>query len=158
VQPAPHSRCAVPNARCRTWLRWKWRGSGWHPVTSVLVRRCALCQAHIKLGSDIAQQGILGTGIDTYKLERATIRDNHAHDNIGGGVLVEDGVNVLVENNQIDHNELNAGGEYWDGGIWFDGGHDTKVHCNMIASNHGPGIQISDEDVQYQEASFGYVA
>jgi parallel beta-helix repeat protein len=106
---------------------------------------------------DRVQQGILGTGIDTYQLDGAIIRDNHAHENMGGGILVEDGINVLVVDNQVDHNELDAGGDYWDGGIWVDGGHDITLRGNLIVDNHGPGIQISDEDQQYPQASHGYL-
>lgn len=103
------------------------------------------------------QEGILGTGIDTYELQDAIIRSNYAHDNIGGGVLVEDGVNVVVENNRVERNELDAGGEYWDGAIWIDGGHTITLRGNTVTDNYGPGIQISDEDVQYPAASYGYV-
>ena len=103
------------------------------------------------------RRGILGTGINTYELRDAAIRDNHAHHNIGGGILVEDSVNVTVERNLIDHNELDAGGDYWDGAIWVDGGHNVTLRGNTIADNHGPGIVISDEGVQYPDASFGYI-
>jgi nitrous oxidase accessory protein NosD len=106
---------------------------------------------------DRVRRGILGTGINTYELTDAIIRDNHSHHNVGGGILVEDGVNVLVEGNQIDHNELDAGGDYWDGAIWVDGGHDVTLQGNTVVDNHGPAIQISDEGVQYPDASFAYV-
>lgn len=106
--------------------------------------------------ADRVKRGILGTGINTFGLQDAVIRDNHAYNNIGGGILVEDGVNVSVENNQVDNNELDAAGDYWDGGIWVDGGHDVTLRGNTITDNHGPGIQISDEDVQYPGSSFGY--
>ncbi len=106
--------------------------------------------------ADRVKKGILGTGIDTFEIQEAVIRNNHAHNNIGGGILVEDGSNVIVENNQIDNNELDAAGDYWDGGIWVDGGHDVALRGNIITNNHGAGIQVSDEDVQYPNASFGY--
>jgi parallel beta-helix repeat protein len=107
--------------------------------------------------ADRVRRGILGTGIDTYALREAIIRDNHSHHNVGGGILVEDGVNVRVEGNQVYGNELYAGGDYWDGAIWVDGGRDVNLRGNTVVDNHGPGIQISDEDVQYPDASFGYV-
>ena len=107
--------------------------------------------------ADRVQRGILGTGIDTYELQDAIIRDNHAHHNIGGGMLVEDGVNVTVEGNRVHHNQLDAGGDYWDGAIWLDGGHHVTLRGNTVTDNYGPGLQISDEDVQYPDASFGYV-
>ncbi len=106
---------------------------------------------------DRVQRGILGTGINTYEIRDAIIRDNYSHNNIGGGLLVEDSVNVTVEANRIHQNELDAGGEYWDGGIWVDGGREVVVRDNIITDNHGPGLEVSDEDVQYPNASFGYV-
>lgn len=39
---------------------------------------------------------LTGTGIDTFNLADSVIRNNHSHDNIGGGILVEDSVNILV--------------------------------------------------------------
>jgi parallel beta-helix repeat protein len=66
-------------------------------------------------------------------------------------------VEVLVEGNWVDQNELDAGGDYWDGGIWVDGGHGITLRGNVITDNHGPGLQISDEDRQYPQASYGYV-
>jgi parallel beta-helix repeat protein len=106
---------------------------------------------------DLVMLGILGTGIDTFELKEGTIRDNYVHDNIGGGILVEDGGNVLVVDNWIDNNKLDAGGEYWDGAIWVDGGQNITLRGNVITNNLGPGIQISDEDVQYPDASLGYI-
>jgi parallel beta-helix repeat protein len=103
------------------------------------------------------QRGTLGTGINTYEIQDAIIRDNYSHNNIGGGLLVEDSINVTVEGNRISQNELDAGGDYWDGGIWIDGGHDIILRDNIITDNHGPGLEISDEDVQYPKASYGYV-
>lgn len=99
----------------------------------------------------------LGTGINTYGNSGVVIRENYVHDTIGGGILVEDSVDVLVEGNRIENNELDANGDYWDGGIWVDGGHNISLRGNQIADNHGPGIVLSDEDVQYPDESFGYV-
>ncbi len=99
----------------------------------------------------------LGTGINTYGNTKVIIRDNYIHDTIGGGILVEDSFDILVENNRIEDNELDANGDYWDGGIWVDGGYNITLRNNQITNNHGPGIVLSDEDVQYPEASYGYV-
>ncbi len=93
-------------------------------------------------------RGLLGTGINTYELKDSVIRDNYSHDNIGGGILVEDGENVLVEGNRIEANWLDAAGDYWDGGIWVDGGRKITLRGNLVVGNHGPGIELSDEDVQ----------
>ncbi|MBS1250868.1 MAG: hypothetical protein MAG431_02465 [Chloroflexi bacterium] len=103
------------------------------------------------------EQYILGMGIDTYGNSDVVIRDNHVSGTIGGGILVEDSENVLVENNDIHDNELDANGDYWDGGIWVDGGQNITLRGNTITDNHGPGLNLSDEDVQYPEASKGYV-
>jgi len=91
---------------------------------------------------------LLGTGIDLFGVEDAAIRGNRVHDTIGGGILVEDSVRVLVAGNVVTDNELDANGDYWDGGIWVDGGHDVTLRENTIARNHGPGIELSDEDRQ----------
>lgn len=112
---------------------------------------------HITIeGNDVYQNGpnprpwgVLGTGINTYRCVACVIRDNHSHGNIGGGILVEDGVDVLVEGNTVTGNDLNATEDgWWDGGIWLDGGHDITVRDNVFRDNLGPGIQVSDEDRQ----------
>ncbi len=99
----------------------------------------------------------LGTGINTFGNHNVIIRDNTVYNTIGGGILIEDSFDVLVENNRIERNELDANGGYWDGGIWVDGGHNITLRNNQIADNHGPGIVLSDEDVQYPGESFGYI-
>ena len=38
--------------------------------------------------------------------------------------------------------------EWWDGGIWLDGGRDVTIRGNYIQNNLGPGIEVSDEDIQ----------
>lgn len=113
-------------------------------------------------GSDVYENGpqprpwgVLGTGINTYKCVDCIVRDNWAHDNTGGGILVEDGERVLVEGNQVTGNYLDATeDEWWDGSIWIDGGHSVTVTNNVFRDNVGPGIQISDEDDQQP---YGYV-
>ena len=99
----------------------------------------------------------LGTGINTYELFDSVIRGNTVSGTVGGGILVEDGENVLVENNIIEGNELDANGDYWDGGIWVDGSYNVTLRGNTIRDNHGPGMVLSDEDVQYPQTSYGIV-
>jgi parallel beta-helix repeat protein len=92
---------------------------------------------------------LMGTGINTYMITDSTIRNNRSYDNIGGGILVEDSVNVLVENNEIFGNDLDATAEeWWDGGLWLDGGQNITVRNNTFRNNKGPGIEISDEEHQ----------
>ena len=106
-------------------------------------------------GPQPASPGRLGTGIDTFGLTDSIIRNNRSHDNIGGGILVEDGVQVVVEGNEVVSNYLDASvDEWWDGGLWLDGGHDVTVRDNVFKDNLGPGIEISDEDHQ---RPYGYV-
>ncbi len=100
------------------------------------------------------QQYVLGTGINTYEVFETVIRDNYIVNTIGGGILVEDGGNVLLEGNVIAENELDANGDYWDGGIWVDGSHDVIVRGNKLQDNHGPAIVISDEERQYPRSSY----
>ena len=105
---------------------------------------------------DIYAQAVLGMGIDTFELTDAEITGNHVHHTVGGGILVEEGVNVDVKDNEIDHNHLDAAGDYWDGGIWIDGGHHVSATGNDIHDNVGPGIQISDADAKFPYFSCHY--
>ncbi|MBI3962982.1 MAG: right-handed parallel beta-helix repeat-containing protein [Deinococcus sp.] len=99
--------------------------------------------------------GRLGTGINTFRLQDAVISNNQVVENIGGGILVEDGVDVLVQGNEIRLNDLDASADgWWDGGIWLDGGQRIAVRDNTIEMNAGPGIEVSDEDHQQP---YGYV-
>ncbi len=98
----------------------------------------------------------LGTGIDTYNIHNSVIRGNHGHHNIGGAMLVEDSVDVLVEQNLLEDNDLHA--LTWDdGGLWVDGGHGITIQDNIFQNNLGPGLLLSDEGVQYPDGSYGYV-
>lgn len=98
---------------------------------------------------------LMGTGINTFGCRDCTIRSNRCYENIGGGMLVEDGVNVLVEDNEVFNNDLDASiDEWWDGGLWVDGGHDITIRNNTFYGNLGPGIEISDEDFQ---EPYGYI-
>ena len=97
----------------------------------------------------------VGTGINGFAISQSVIRNNRSYDNIGGGILVEDSTGVLVEGNQIFDNDLDVSAdEWWDGGIWLDGGSNVTIRGNTFTNNRGPGIEISDEDIQ---RPFGYV-
>ncbi len=92
---------------------------------------------------------ILGTGIDTFGSRDGIIRNNKSYENIGGGILVEDSRDIIVEKNEVYKNDLDATRDYWwDGGIWLDGGKNVVIRDNNFHDNIGPGILISDEDKQ----------
>jgi len=100
-------------------------------------------------GPDPRSPMSVGTGINTFAIRQSVIRNNRSYDNIGGGILVEDSTNVLVEGNTIFDNDLDVtADEWWDGGIWLDGGRDVTIRNNVFRNNRGPGIEISDEDIQ----------
>lgn len=128
---------------------------------NVLGARRVLIQGNQAIANGPNQQRwqnfTLGTGINTFELQDATIIANQVHDNIGGGILVEDGLNILVADNHITANQLDANGDYWDGGIWVDGSRNVTLRGNQIIANNGPGINISDEDVQYPDSSYGLI-
>ena len=93
-------------------------------------------------------QGILGTGLDIFGSRDVIVRNSNLHDGIGGGLLLEDCVNALAENNVLAHNYLDGLDGYWDGGAWVDGGRDITIRNNTFTGNHGPGLVISDEGIQ----------
>ena len=92
---------------------------------------------------------IMGTGINTYGNTNVRINNNKSYNNIGGGILVEDSYDVIIEENEVYGNDLDATvDEWWDGGLWLDGGANVIVQNNNFHDNKGPGIEISDEDKQ----------
>ncbi len=100
-------------------------------------------------GPDPRPWNSAGTGINGFAMRRAVIRNNRSYDNHGGGILVEDSFDVLVKRNHITGNDLDVSADqWWDGGIWVDGGSDVRLVRNKIQDNLGPGIEISDEDCQ----------
>jgi len=94
------------------------------------------------------QRGILGNDIAIWGSQNVEVRNCYTHDGVGGGLLVEDDSNVLVENNRFTNAQLTAPGDEVDGAIWVDGGRIVTVRNNLIDDNRGPGLQISDEGVQ----------
>ena len=100
-------------------------------------------------GPDPRSPITVGTGINTFAIRQSVIRNNRSYDNIGGGILVEDSTSVLVVGNSVSDNDLDVtADEWWDGGIWLDGGRDVTIRNNIFRNNRGPGIEISDEDIQ----------
>lgn len=104
--------------------------------------------------TEVWQKGILGNDIAIWGSQNVEVRNCYTHDGIGGGLLVEDCIDVLVENNRFNDATLSAPYDELDGAIWVDGGHDILVRNNIIDNNRGPGLQISDEGVQHP---YGYV-
>jgi len=132
---------------------WELEGYGVHIDESsrISIEGCDVYQN----GPQPRPHGVLGTGINTYQCTNCLIRDNSTHHNVGGGILVEDGIDVVVQGNDVFANYLDATeDEWWDGGIWIDGGRNVTVANNTFRENIGPGIQISDEDFQQP---YGYV-
>ena len=98
---------------------------------------------------------LMGTGINTFGNKNVVIADNESYRNIGGGILVEDSYDVIVERNNIYENDLDATvDEWWDGGIWLDGGENVTIRDNNIHDNIGPGMEVSNEDNQWIQ---GYI-
>jgi parallel beta-helix repeat protein len=92
---------------------------------------------------------LMGTGLNVYVCDHCIIRSNRSYENTGGGLLVEDSNDVLVEDNQVYANDCDATvDEWWDAGIWLDGGSNVIMRDNTVRDNIGPGIQVSDEDDQ----------
>ena len=55
-----------------------------------------------------------------------------------------------MKRNRIYGNDLDVSAdEWWDAGIWVDGGADVPLVRNTIQDNLGPGIEISDEDFNH---------
>jgi parallel beta-helix repeat protein len=132
---------------------WEFEGYGIH--VDVSERICIENSDVYQNGPQPRPWGVLGTGINVYGCTDCTIRNNHSYSNIGGGILTEDCVRVVVDGNLVNANYLDATeDEWWDGGIWIDGGHNVTVTNNTFQGNIGPGIQISDEDLQ---SPYGYV-
>lgn len=126
---------------------WELEGYGIHidECSSVAVAENEVFQNGPNPQRDI----LMGTGINTFGCRDCTILNNRCYENIGGGILVEDGVDVLVEGNEVFNNDVDASvDEWWDGGLWLDGGHDVTIRNNTFYGNLGPGIEISDEDFQ----------
>jgi parallel beta-helix repeat protein len=136
-------------------IDWEFEGYGIH---------IDVCGNILIEENDVSQNGpnpqifphlLMGTGINTFECTDCTIRNNESYENTGGGILVEDGVNVLVEGNNVFDNDVDASiDEWWDAGLWVDGGHDIIIRNNTFTGNLGPGIEISDEDYQNP---YGYI-
>lgn len=99
----------------------------------------------------LRENGILGTGINTYALTDSFIINNITYNNNGGGILVEDGINVIVDGNETYGNNKIATEEgrpdWWCGGIWLDGGCNIYITNNIVYNNMA-GLYISNIDSQ----------
>lgn len=108
------------------------------------------------IGLRIIEQDISGNGITLYRCQGCQVRSNTLRSVIGTGILVEESCTVTVESNTVEDGEMEMD-QWWDGGIWLDGGHDVVARGNTFRNNHGPGIQVSDEEAVYPDGSFGFV-
>lgn len=133
---------------------WELEGYGLHLETTSQVR-VEECELFGNGPHPPVPGRLMGTAINTWGCTSLVVRANRCHDNQGGGILIEDGADVLVEGNEVYGNNLDATAEgWWDGALWVDGGRDVVVSNNSFHDNIGPGIQISDEDLQHPT---GYV-
>lgn len=109
-----------------------------------------------RIGFKIIEQDVSGNGIDVYRCQNCQVRGNMLRSVIGTGILVEESCTVTVESNTVEDGEMEML-DWWDGGIWLDGGHDVVVRDNTFRNNHGPGIQVSDSEAVYPNGSYGFV-
>lgn len=86
-----------------------------------------------------------GSAIAVNAIDGAVVRDNVSERNNGNGILVEDGMNVVVENNVIRFNVADLG-TWGTAGVWVDGGSDVAVRYNWIEGNVWAGLEITDEE------------
>jgi parallel beta-helix repeat protein len=107
-------------------------------------------------GMRIVEEELSGYGIDVWGCQDCVIRGNVVRKVIGTGILVEESCNVIVDSNTVEEGEMQML-DWWDGGIWLDGGHDVTVRDNTFRNNHGPGIQVSDTEAVYPQGSLGFV-
>ncbi|NQV07205.1 right-handed parallel beta-helix repeat-containing protein [bacterium] len=136
-------------------ISWELEGYGIHVDSSSHITIEGNRVHHNGPNPPVLPDRIMGTGINTYELTDAVITRNRSYRNHGGGILVEDSVRVVVSYNTVFENDLDASAdEWWDGGLWLDGGADVEVTDNIFRDNIGPGIQISDEERQHPT---GYV-
>ncbi len=86
--------------------------------------------------------------------------NNQIYDNRGGGILIEDGINIVSYGNIISNHRVEAyydpccpeERKWWCGGIWIDGSSFVETDNNTFINNKA-GILISNFDEQY---SCGY--
>lgn len=110
---------------------------------------------HCGPSDDLVAQGYLGNSINTYALIDSKIDSNTCMYNSGGGILVEDGINVDIVDNYIYGNNKEAvfdptdpNSEKWTcGGIWVCGGMGIILEGNNLEEN-SYGIQLSDQESQ----------
>lgn len=104
---------------------------------------------------NIEKYGKMGTGINTYELFNSLIENNYTYNNCGGGILIEDGQNIIVRNNRSEGHILKAlkipsdssSGEWWCAGIWVDGGENIIIDNNILQKNI-TGLFLSNGDKQ----------
>ncbi|NOZ28964.1 MAG: DUF1565 domain-containing protein [Chloroflexi bacterium] len=125
---------------------------------TVVESRNVLVEGNIleETGMRIVEKELSGYGIDVWGCQDCLIKDNTVRKVMGTGILVEESCNVTVESNVVEESEMQML-DWWDGGIWLDGGREITVRDNVFRNNHGPGIQVSDTEVAYPRGSRGFV-
>ena len=120
--------------------------------SDVLIEQVSM--AHI--GLQRVEQEISGNGVNMWRCRDCTVRSVDIRDVLGTGILVEESCRVLVEDNRVTFGKMDMD-TWWDSGVWLDGGQDVTVRANVFEHNDGPGIQVSDSEAVYPQASRQFV-
>ena len=101
-----------------------------------------------RIGAKNLQKEQSGNAILFWGTQNSIIENNTIENTIGTGILVEDSCHITVTQNTIRFSDLRML-DWFDGGIWVDGGMNITLEKNTLEQNDGPAIEISDSEVQY---------
>ncbi len=96
------------------------------------------------------QSADAGMLVNCWNCQDGTISSSVVRNYEGVGILIEDSQNVIVENSTVQNGQ-NDMGDWWTSGYWLDGGLNCVLRQNTADNNTGPGIQVSDSEVQYPQ-------
>ncbi len=146
-------------------VRVRRSGTAFHPdvedggsgITLVESRNIILEDALVEdVGLRQVEEEMSGNGVNMWRCQDCLVRNVQVRRVQGTGILVEESCRVRVEASRVEAGEMDMG-DWWDAGIWLDGGHDVVVEGNVFVNNHGPGIQVSDTETVYPQGSRGFV-
>ncbi len=104
------------------------------------------------IGKRTLQKDSSGNAIDLWGSTDSRVERNFIEATEGTGILIEDSCSITVSNNTIRTSKLKMN-EWFDAGIWVDGGINIIVENNVLEKNEGPGIEVSDTEIQYPNRS-----